>query len=484
MFVLLLAISLIGGVLYGYSIFGSKRSHPSYPPRVHSIVPWIGSALSYISSPSEFLEGCQARYGSVYKFLVGGQNIVVVSSQAALSSIYSVDTHALGSHVTHNQIFQAVTGRKGNMDNVHHTMVNLIFPLVDRYLSRRALGELTQPLAQALHDRVIQCTAGQNTHVSLMWVFAEPLYFASNVVLFGRKFPCDTYGDFRTLDISMPERFFGVPFWFWPSDQARRRLVQRFAEYLSMPDSCDEPSPLGPAFRKLIQDNNISLDEAADHMLAFQWGMQSNTTGTLPWLFMFLLSHPAAMSAVREEIDKAIKNDFGDLQTFLAKVNPKVLERPSFKLLTSALLEAMRLIAVFAALRVAEHDLELKDQATTIPVRKGEYVMGNVRAIHLDANTYPNCNEFVFDRFAHGEHREGRLPTDGQPWYSFGGGKHLCRGRYLAVYEMKLLAIFYLYLFDITPVTQGWWPPKTTKRNLGLPRAEDMVVELRARHTV
>ncbi|KAG6326947.1 hypothetical protein ID866_12142 [Astraeus odoratus] len=158
---------------------------------------------------------------------------------------------------------------------------------------------------------------------------------------------------------------------------------------------------------------------------------------------MFLLNHPAAFSAVQDEVDKALKDDFGDLQTFLTNVNPKVLERPSFKLLISALLEAMRLIAVFAALRIAEHDLELKDSETTIPVRKGEYVMGNIRAIHMNANTYHNCNEF-------------------------------CKGRYLAVYEMKLSAIFYPYLFDITPTTEAWW----------LPRTVDIILEVRTRHSV
>ncbi|KAG6327014.1 hypothetical protein ID866_12075 [Astraeus odoratus] len=210
----------------------------------------------------------------------------------------------------------------------------------------------------------------------------------------------------------MPERFFGVLFWFWHPKQARGRLLERFTDYLGTPDHCGDAGSLGPAFRRLLRDNGICLGEAACHLLTFQWEMHSNTTGTLPWLFMFLLSHPAAFSAVQDEVDKAIKDDFGDLQTFLANVNPKVLERPSFKLLTSALLEAMRLIAVFAALHVAEHDLKLKDSETTIPVRKGEYVMGNIRAIHMNANTYHNCNEFVFDQFAHDEYRERRLPTD------------------------------------------------------------------------
>lgn len=154
-------------------------------------------------------------------------------------------------------------------------------------------------------------------------------------------------------------------------------------------------------------------------------------------------------------------------------------------MLTSALLETMRLTAIFVALRVAESDLQLKDRGEIVTVRKGEYVLGNVQAVHMDENTYPDHRKFVFDRFAHNEHREGRLPTEGQPWFSFAAGKHLCKGRYLAMYELKLVAILYLHLFDFTPVTNGsspWWPPRTTRRNLGIPRAEEVFVDVRPRH--
>ncbi|KAI6131257.1 cytochrome P450 [Pisolithus thermaeus] len=297
-----------------------------------------------------------------------------------------------------------------------------------------------------------------------MKFLTEPLCYATNLVMFGSRYPENTYEDLRTLDATMPERFY---------------------RYLSNSDISEEDGWLGSAFKKLFRDNNIALHEASGHLLTFQWGMHTNTFGIALWLFLFLLSHPDALLALQNEIDKAIKEDFGDLESFIAGVNPQVLDRPCFAMLTSSLLETMRLTAIFIALRVAQSDVQLKDRGDIVTVRKGEYVLGNVQAIHMDENVYPDHRKFVFDRFAHCEHREGRLPTEGQPWFSFAAGKHLCKGRYLAIYELKLVAIIYLHLFDFTPVSNGsrpWWPPRTTRRNLGIPRAEEILVDVRPRH--
>lgn len=481
---LLIVVVIAIVIAFTFSTLSSKRKS-SFPPRVPSVLPWFGIALSYISSPDEFLANCRKQYGNVFRMLLGGREVVVVSSAGAISSIYAADHNTLGTHETHNALYHAVSGNKGNSTEVYRVVTHLIFPMVDQRLSRRAMGDLTAPIAVALLSKIKPFARMKNVRVPLMKFLTEPLCYATNLVMFGSRYPENTYEDLRILDETMPERFYRVPFWFWPSVQARKRMVGQIGDYLSTPDISEEDGWLGSAFKRLFRENNISLHEASSHLLTFQWGMHTNTFGIALWLFLFLLSHPDALLALRSEIDKAIKEDFGDLESFVTSVNPQVLDRPCFAMLTSALLETMRLTAIFVALRVAESDLQLKDRGEIVTVRKGEYVLGNVQAVHMDENTYPDHRKFVFDRFAHNEHREGRLPTEGQPWFSFAAGKHLCKGRYLAMYELKLVAILYLHLFDFTPVTNGsspWWPPRTTRRNLGIPRAEEVFVDVRPRH--
>ncbi|KIO13833.1 hypothetical protein M404DRAFT_992067 [Pisolithus tinctorius Marx 270] len=482
----LLVVGFIAiAIVFAFSSLSSKRPASS-PPRVPSVLPWFGTALSFISSPDEFLARCRKQYGNVFRMLLGGREVVVVSSISAISSIYAADHNVLGTHETHNALYAAVSGGKGNSTEVYRVVSHLIFPMVDQRLSRRSMGDLTAPIAQALYGKLKPYTQMKNARVTLMKFLTEPLCFATNVIMFGTRYPQDTYEDLRILDETMPERFYSVPFWFWPSVKARKRMLRQIDDYLSTRDfSAEEDGWIGSAFKKLFRENDVARHEACCHLLTFQWGMHTNTFGIALWFFLFLFSHPDALHAIRNEVDRAIKEDFGDLDSFLASVNPQVLDRPCFTSLTSALLETMRLTAIFVALRVAETDLQLKDRGGTVTVRKGEYVLGNVQAVHMDESEYPDHRKFVFDRFAHNDHREGRLPTDGQPWFSFAAGRHLCKGRYLAMYELKLVAIIYLYLFDFTPVnheSRSWWPPRTTRRNLGIPRAEEVFVDIRLRH--
>lgn len=463
------------------SVLILRRKPPSsFPPSVPSILPWIGSGLSYLSNPREFLARCHKDYGSVFRLLLGGREVIVISSAAAVSSIYASEDAA--PHAMHDEVFCAFIGRRPK--RTEFNVEKEIFPLLDQVFSKRALEDLVQPLAPMVLARIKHHTQIQNAQLSLMTFLAEPLYFAVNVMLFGNGYPSDSFEDFRVIDDSMPERFFGKPYWFLPSARARRRLLPRGIDYAKKINFPENNSALGSDFIQTLQRNGLSAEEAAYHLLTFTWGLHANTQGAIFWLFLFLLSDPVALAAVRDEIDRAIKHKFGDLDRFLVDANLKNLDDPCFTLLTSAIMEAMRLTATFMGLRVANSDFDLKHNDRMVLVRKGEYLLGNIDAIHMDESVYPNGHTFRYDRFAY---CEGKFRMDGKPWYSFAAGRHLCKGRYLAMYELKVSAILSLYRYDIIPVggpPQPWWPPRSPKLNLGFPRLENIIVQLRPRDVV
>lgn len=471
------SLALVVIVYAASALIFRRKPSSSFPPLVPSALPWVGSALSFLSNPRGFLARCHKRYGPVFKLLLGGREVVVVSSAAAISSIYASEDAA--PHAMHDQIFRAFIGRSPK-----HTEFNVekeIFPLLDQVFSKRALEVLTQPLARMVFARIKHHTRIQSAQLSLMTFLAEPLYFAVNVMLFGNGYPSDSFDDFRIIDESMPERFLGSPYWFLPSVRARGRLLPRGIDYVKKIHIPENNSALGSDFIQTLQSNGVSPEEATCHLLTFTWGLHANTQGAIFWLFLFLLSDPVALTAVRDEIDRAIEHEFGDLHGFLVDANLKNLDGPYFTLLTSAIMEAMRLTATFMGIRVANSDFELKNSDTIISVRKGEHLLGNVDALHMDESVYPNSRAFVYDRFAY---CEGKFRMDGKPWFSFAAGRHLCKGRYLAMYELKISAILSLYLFDITPVggpPPPWWPPRAQKANLGFPRIENIIVQLHPR---
>ncbi|KAL4079026.1 cytochrome P450 [Scleroderma citrinum] len=267
--------------------------------------------------------------------------------------------------------------------------------------------------------------------------------------------------------------------------QARKRILSQILDYIDGSNASENNGLIGTKFMKAFLQNDVCRHEAGCHLLTFQWGLHANTQGVLIWLFLFLLSDPIALTAIRGEVDGAMKEVFGDMQGFLADANPNNLDGPHFALLTSAIIETMRLTVKIMGLRVATRDFELKDGDKAIPVRKGEFLMGNVDAVHSDENSYPDNQKFVYDRFARGDQQEGKFPTEGKPWFSLGSGRHVCKGKYLSIYEVKVSAILYLHLFDITPVGGApapWWPLPPQRRVIGIPHAEEVLVQMRPRH--
>ncbi|KAI6099019.1 cytochrome P450 [Pisolithus sp. B1] len=444
---------------------------PTYPPKVGSLIPWVGSAFSLVFRPSSFFAYCQARYGPVFKVVAGGRNIVVVTSSDALSGVAFADHRALSSHIQHYDHFRALCTDSSLHPKIYDTIAHKIFPVLDRRLSKRTLGELTPPFAQLVLDK-LKLFSGR-PQVSLTRSLTEPLYVGANGVLFGTRFPQDTYEDFFMLLNSLPKRLCRRPFWSFPSSQARDRLLQRISDYLKGANPATDDK-LATSFTALFKEYDIPVKVAAPSVLLIMSSLHQNTVNVIFWLFAWLLADPTAFAAVRSEIDKAIREDFGNFQTFIAEANPEKLDSPSFALLNSAILETMRLTSVQTGVRLAAIDIDIKEGEKTVPILKGEYVVLDPRGAHLDKNSYPNCNKFVVDRFVESEYRGDLVATAGYPYFALGAGKHVCKGRFLAIYEIKVLAVVYLSLFD-----SRWEPPKPSAQSVGtIHPIEDVFVRL------
>ncbi|KIJ18467.1 hypothetical protein PAXINDRAFT_167068, partial [Paxillus involutus ATCC 200175] len=385
-------------------------------------------------------------------------------------------------------MFHVVAGVRTNYARLHDIMIHKLFPLVDKSLSRRSLGQTTQPFARVLFSQVKKLTETHGLReVSLMQLVQEPLYIATNVALFGSSFPLDTYKDFHSLDKSVPYRFSRLPFWYWPSSCARERLLAQIRGYLQRGEVADCDDRFALALMETFKTNDIQGLDGSRLVLTFLWGLHSNTMNTSFWLLAFLLADPDALARVRAEIDTAVEGregKFTGLEMLLAS-DPDELDDPCFAILTSAIMETMRLTALHAAVRKAECDFDLKQGDTTIPIKKGEYVLGNVRAAHMDETIYPCAHEFVVDRFAGRPYRKGQMQTNGKPFLSLGGGRHICKGRWLAIYEIKVVAIILLRLFDISPSPEKsavWSVPRVSEHSIGVIHTQDEVfVQLRLR---
>ncbi|KAI6118111.1 cytochrome P450 [Pisolithus sp. B1] len=416
-----------------------SKKESAYPPKVSSLLPWFGSAISFAFGPHRFLALCCAQYGPVFKFLLGGRSVIVVGTADSIRNALFTDHRVLANRVEHYSHFRALCGDTS------------LYPMIFDTLN-------PQP-------RLKLYSGGDR--VSLRRSLTEPMYCAATPILLGSKFSSDTYDDWVTFLHSFTKRLVQRPFWSLPSTWARGRLLQHITTCLQ--------DKLAGNFAKVIWEKNISFEVAS------ACTFHANQSNVVFWLFSWLMADPRAFSSLRDDIDRAVREEFGSIET------PRRLDSPAFGLLNSAILETTRLTTIQSAIRLAECDLQLKDGEGTIPIRKGEYVLLYPRAAQQNEASYPDCHRFVLDRFVQSQYEGDLAPTSGKPYFAFGAGKHVCKGRFLAMFQLKVLTILYLSLFDVTPVpldrrSSEWEPPQSSARSiLTIHPVDDVYVRLRPR---
>ncbi|KAH0828125.1 cytochrome P450 [Lanmaoa asiatica] len=485
----LLILSAVATALYIFLRFTGIRHKyfddlSSFPPQVPSLLGGYDNGLLYVLNPCAFLSRCQQRCGPVYRMSFGSWRLTVVSSSDAISSAFSVSPQLLRNDIVHQEMFYVIAGVGTNYTHLHEVMIRELFPLLDKCLSPRSLGQTTQTFGLVLLSQIRDFAQNHSGPMSLKQLTNSPLYIAMNRILFGSAFPTGTYRDFQTLNESVPYRFGRMLLWFWPSYAARMRLLNSLKDYLQRGEVVDFDGQFSLEFMKVFRDNDIQSLEGAQLVLNFLWGVHSNTLSNSFFLVSFLLGDPDAFARVRAEIDSAVKR-FGSLEVLL-EAGPGGLDDPSFKLLTSALMETMRFTSLHAGVRQANCDFDLRVKDGMIPIKKGEYVFANLHAVHMDATVFPNPEAFVVDRFAQHPYQKKHLQTEGYLFHSLGGGRHICKGRWLAVYEIKALMVILLHMFDLSPTGEnsaGWRLPRVHPRSIGVIHTEDDVfVRLSPRH--
>lgn len=183
------------------------------------------------------------------------------------------------------------------------------------------------------------------------------------------------------------------------------------------------------------------------------WASQGNTGPTSFWALLFLLKHPEAMQALREEAAQVL----GEARLEAGKsfdVEVSALHRTP--VLDSVMEETLRLGAAPTLLRVVKCDNVLKmASGEEYRVRAGDIVaLFPYLSVHMDPEIHPEPTAFKYDRFLNPNgsrkvdfYKAGKkLHHYSMPW---GWGVSICPGRFLALSEMKLFVLLMIMHFDL-----------------------------------
>ncbi|KAJ6598482.1 cytochrome P450 [Mycena vulgaris] len=433
-------IAVAGIFLVLVALYYLRAKHPvspDAPPTVRYHLPWIGSALEYSTNPIAFLDFCKNTYGNVYKIILAGRVVVILSTPETMASVYKDTSKVLSNDLVQFRVLTAIAGATDHLQYLHEIVAEKLSPVLGEEMVKQRLVAISHTFYRELNSRLEHVPSGM--FIKLSDFTARHVYHATSMALFGPLFP-DTYTDFHLLDIGVPHLVSGLPFVGRRAAKARERLRATLISYIREGGDGSGASELVSKSVQELQAAGLSESDAAGLLLIFLWGLHGNTLAATFWLFAHLLSDREALSRVSQEIRATVTPGHYSLSAMCA-ADPALLFGPLLPILDSAVKETLRLHVLPTAVRTASADTTIAGDGKTYRIAKGEYVMADVRAIYLDPCVYTDPTTFKVDRFL--DEKNARLPS------VWGSGGHICKGRYFAQFEMKMLIIRCLELYDI-----------------------------------
>ncbi|KAJ3876069.1 cytochrome P450 [Lentinula edodes] len=204
-----------------------------------------------------------------------------------------------------------------------------------------------------------------------------------------------------------------------------------------------------------------STESLSMRMLNVNFVALHTTTKTFTHAIYCLASQPQYISILREEVEQQL--DSGNTTTWTREALGRCVKLDSF------LKETLRLHGLGAIWmpRLAVSDFFFSD-GTHIP--PGYFVATAATAVHENDALYENARDFNGFRFS--SMRKGtlgrpetekdwqyRMTSNSESYLAFGGGRHLCPGRFFASMEMKCLMAYLVLHYDLKTLKDGVRPP-------------------------
>ncbi|XP_060940850.1 7-alpha-hydroxycholest-4-en-3-one 12-alpha-hydroxylase-like [Limanda limanda] len=469
---LLLALlsCLIGG-LYLLGVFRQQR--PGEPPLDKGLIPWLGHVLELRRNALKFIERMKQKHGDVFTVQLGGFYVTFLMDPRSFGAFVKESREKLDFYPFAKQLLHRVFGLVTEGDI--HTAIQASS---NKYLKGDGLKVLAQAMMdnlQNLMSHEIGSAADQSSwkEDGLFMYSYNILFRAGYLSLYGNASPKSEeseekakeknraeskalFKEFRKFDQLFPKLPYGV---LSPTERLEaERLRELFCDTLSVQKMKMKNDVSGwiRDMAQYLEENGMKDSMINRFMFVLLWASQANTGSISFWLLLFLMKHPEAMKAVKEEIDKVLKESGQEVRPGGPSINltyEMLMETP---ILDSALEETLRLSVATLLTRNVLQDMTLKmaDEREYF-LRKGDRLaMFPYSAVQINPEIHPDPHSFKYDRFLN---PDGSKKTDfyknGQkvkfysmPW---GGGVSMCPGRFFASSEVKQFVFLVLAYYEI-----------------------------------
>ncbi|RXN09163.1 prostacyclin synthase-like protein [Labeo rohita] len=385
------------GLAVLWLLYARRTRRRNEPPLDKGMIPWLGHALEFGKDAAKFLTRMKQKHGDIFTVRAAGQYITVLLDSncydAVLSDVVSLDQTGYA---------QILMKRIFNLDLPNHNPE-----------SEKKRAEMTGYLTVF--------GAEKNNSAGLAEVYEEFRRFDKLLPKLART---TVNKEEKQIASSAREKLWK---WLTPS------RFDRTSEHQSW---------LGNYVQQL-QDEGVDAETQRRAMLLQLWVTQGNAGPTAFWLLGYLLTHPEALRAVREEIQGG-----KHLREEERKKNTPVFD--------SVLRETLRLTAAALITREVKQDKKIRlSNGQEYELRRGDRLcVFPFISPQMDPQIHQQPEMFQFDRFLNADgtekkdfFKEGvRVKYPSVPW---GTKDNLCPGRHFATSAIKELVFTILTRFDL-----------------------------------
>lgn len=438
-----------------------RQRRPREPPLDKGSVPWLGHAMAFRKDMLQFLKHMRAKHGDVFTVQLGGQYFTFLMDPLSFGPILRDVKRKLDFVEYAEKLVLKVFGYQSGPGD--HRMIH---SASTKHLMGDGLEDLNKTMRDCL-SLVILGPTGQRPDArswqedGLFHFCYNALFQAGYLSLFG--YTKDTEQDllqaeelfvqFRKFDRLFPRFVYSL---LGPREWLEVGRLQRlFHRTLSVKHSLEKDgiSSWIAYMLQFLREQGVAPAMQDKFNFMMLWASQGNTGPTSFWALLFLLKHPEAMQALREEAAQVLgeaRLEAGrsfDLEVGALQHTP---------VLDSVMEETLRLRAAPTLLRVVngDHTLQMAS-GEEYQLRGGDIVaLFPYLSVHMDPDIHPQPTAFKYDRFLNPDgsrkvdfYKAGKkIHHYTMPW---GSGVSMCPGRFLALSEMKLFVLLMITHFDL-----------------------------------
>ncbi|KAF7222348.1 5-beta-cholestane-3-alpha,7-alpha-diol 12-alpha-hydroxylase [Nothobranchius furzeri] len=481
-------IALIGA-LYLLGVF--RKRQPGEPPLDKGLIPWLGHVLEFRKNTSKFLERMREKHGDVFTVQLAGFYFTFLQEPLSFGAFVKESREKLDFNSFAAHLVQRVFGYK-TIEGDHH----ILQLSSNKHLKGEGLDVMTQAMMINLQNLLLHSigsvadTRGWKEDGLFMYSY-NIVFRAGYLALFGnvshksegseqkakekdRAESEALFYEFRKYDQLFPNLAYGVlpPREKWEAD----RLQSYFWDAVSTQKMKDKENVSRWVWDIQISKEELGMKESMvnKYMFVLLWASQGNTGPSSFWLLLFLMKHPEAMAAVRQEVDKVLRETGQEVRPGGPLINLTREMLTNAPVLDSAVEETLRLTAAPLLIRAVLQDMTLKmADGRKFFIRKGDRMaIFPYNAVHLDPEIHPDPHLFKYDRFLNPDgskkttfYKAGKkVKYYNMPW---GAGVSMCPGRFFATNELKQFVFLMLVYFEFELLNPDEKIPEIDTRRWG-----------------